>query len=237
MPARRPSQDSFVLQKATPPTPPLPRSYRGASLATQDLTVPQMHKQVVQHDSIIPETEADATSDDLQFLERRTKSRNEGQWEDREERLTCGEDEVTGRLKRKKGHQRIQPQEKEVRITLQTEDVSQKRKKSASSSRMGPQSPAACDFEDDTAEDSTDKDDRGEDSEGDFQDTPAHFQLGFSGKDSQSDKYVQELDRFLGVSGDEDTQKSVISKKGKKLPVATRKSISRVTRSSQRFRP
>jgi len=56
--------------------------------------------QVVQHDSIIPETEPDATSDEVQFRERHTKLKNDVQWE---ERLIWGDEEVNGRLKRKKG--------------------------------------------------------------------------------------------------------------------------------------
>ena len=225
--ARRPRQDDSVMHNITPPTHPLPHSHRMAPPAIRDLTVPQMHVPVVQLDSIIPETEADATSDEVQFRERRTKSRNDVQWE---ERLTCGDEEVNGRLKRKKGHQRIQPQEREVRINLQKGDVSQKQKMNGCSSRRGPQSQAACDIEGDTAEFSTDEDDEAEGSEDDFENTPSLSQLGFRGKDSH-------IDRFLRGSGDEDDRKNSAMSKGKKLPLANRKSISTRTRSSQRGRP
>ena len=181
----------------------------------------------MQHDSIILETEADATSDEALFREWRTKSRNDPQWS---ERLSCGDEEVTGRLKRKKGHQRIQPQVKDVHISLQEGDMSQKRKMNGTSSRRGPQSEAAADFQGDAVEFSSDEDDEGEDSEDDFQNSPSLTQLGFRGKESQ-------IDRFLRGSGDEDDRKNSPLNKGKKLPLANRVSISTRTRSSQRTRP
>ena len=98
MAARRPRQDVPMVHRVTLPTVPLPHSQRGATHAIRDPTVPQKHVHVVHNDSIIPETEVDATSDELQILERRTKSRNDQQWE---EKLTCGDEEVNGRLKRK----------------------------------------------------------------------------------------------------------------------------------------
>ena len=68
--------------------------------ASRGPTVPQLQVPVVQYDSLILETEPDAISDEMQFRERRTKSKNDVQWEDR---LTCSNEEVNGRLKRKKG--------------------------------------------------------------------------------------------------------------------------------------
>jgi hypothetical protein len=194
---------------------------------TKDITVPQMQMQAMQYDSVIPETEADTTSDDLQFRERRTKSRIDVSWE---ERPNCDDEEVNGRLKRKKGHQRFQPQERDVRITSQDVDVSQKRKIVGASSRRVPPSQGACDFGGDTVEFSTDDDDEGEASEDGFEDTPSFSQFGSRGKESQ-------IDRFLRGSGDEDDRKNANQKKGKKLPAPSRKSISTRTRSSQRPRP
>ena len=97
MAARRPRQDDSVMHKIAPPTLPLPHSLRGSPHAIRDPTVPQLHVHVV--DSIIPETEPDALSDDVQRLERRTKSRHD---QPCEQKLTCGDDEVNGRLKQKK---------------------------------------------------------------------------------------------------------------------------------------
>ena len=65
--AKMPRQDNFVANKATPPAHPHPHSNRMAPPATRELAVPRMHSPVVQHDSIIPETEADATSNEVQF--------------------------------------------------------------------------------------------------------------------------------------------------------------------------
>ena len=208
MVARRPRQDDSVVHKVTPPTLPPPHSQAGPTPPTRELTVPQMQVQVLPHDSVIPETEADATSDELRWRERRTKSRNDVSWE---ERLTCDDGEVNGRLKRKKCHQRLPPQEV---------DVSQNRKTTGPSSRRVPQSQGAGDFGGDAVEFSTDDDDEGEDSEDDVQDTPSFSQLAARGRESH-------IDRFLNST----------QKKGKKLPPPTRKSVSTRTRSSQRGRP
>ena len=227
MAARRPRQDDSVLHKVTPPTLPLPHSQGGTPRAIRYPTVPQIQVHVVPNDSIIPETEADATSDELQFLERCTKSRNDQQWE---EKLNCGDEEVNGRLKRKKGHQRIQPQERDVRNTLQEGDVSQKRRGGGSSSRRGTQSQAAVDFEDDTADFSTDEDDEGEESEDDFDETQDVSLLGIRGKESQIDRFLRETE--TGAD-----RKNSSMKRGKKLQVANKRCISTRTRSAQRGRP
>jgi hypothetical protein len=218
MVARRPRQDDSVVHKVTPPTLPPPHSQPGPTPPTRDLTVPQMQVQVVHRDFVIPETEADATSNELQWQERRTKSKNDVSWE---ERLTCDDDEVNGRLKRKKGHQRLQPQEV---------DLSQKRKTGGPSVRRVPQSQGAFGFGGDAVEFSTDDDEEGEDSEGDLEDTPSFSQLGVRGKESH-------IDRFLRGSGDEDDRKHSTQKKGKKGPLPIRKNISQRTRSSQRGKP
>lgn len=101
-------------------------------------------------------------------MEIRTKSRNDHQWE---EKLTCGDEEVSGRLKRKKGQQRVQPQERDVRNTLQEVDVSQKRRVDGSSSWQGTQSQATANFEGATVDFSTDDDDEGEELEDDLDET------------------------------------------------------------------
>ena len=227
MAATRPRQDDSLMHKVTPPTHPLPHPHRMPPPATRDLSVPQMQVHVVQHDSIIPETEADATSDEALFRERRTKSRNDPQLT---ERLTAGDEEVNGRLKRKKGHQRSQGQVREVHNSLQEGDISQKRKTNGCSSRRGPELEAACDFKGDNVDFSSDDDDEGEDSEDDFQNTPSLTQLGFIRKESH-------IDRFLRATGDEDDRKNSAVNKGKKMPPGNRKSISTRTRSSQRTRP
>lgn len=224
---RMPRQDDDVANKVTPPPKPQPHSSRMAPPATRELAVPKMQAPVAQYDSIIPETEADATSDELQFQERRTKSRNDVQWE---ERVSCGDEEVNGRLKRKKGHQRVQPQEKEVRINLPEADVSQKRKSNLGSSKRGTQSQTPRDFEGDTVEFSTDETDDGGGSEDDFQDRETLSQLCFRQKDSH-------IDRFLRGESDEDDRTNSPVNKGKKLTLANRKPISTRTRSSQRQRP
>lgn len=131
--SKRPRQDDSVATKVTPLAQSQPHSNRMAPPATRALTIPQVQVPVVQHDSVIPETEA--TSDEVQFREIRTKSRNDVRGE---ERLSCGDEEVNGRTKRKKGHERVQPQEREVRINLPEVDVSQKRKMNPGSSRRGP---------------------------------------------------------------------------------------------------
>lgn len=226
MAARRPRQDVPMMHRVTPPTVPLPHSQRGATHAIRDPTVPQKHVHVVHNDSIIPETEADATSDELQILERRTKSRNDQQWE---EKLTCGDEEVNGRLKRKKGQQRVQPQERDVRITLQDVDVSQKRRVGGSSSRRGTQSQAAADFEGLAVDFSTDDDGEGEESQEDLDETQEFPELGSRGKESQ-------IDRFLRETETEADRKNSSLRKGKKGQVATKRSISTRTRSSQRGR-
>lgn len=218
MVARRPRLDDCGLHKVTPPTLPQPHSQPGPTPPTRDLTVPQMQVQVVHRDSVIPETEADATSDEQQWRERRTKSKNDVS---REDRLTCDDDEVNGRLKRKKGHQRLPPLEV---------DLSQKRKIGGPSVQRVPQSQGTSGFGGDIVEFSTDDDEEGEDSEGDLEDTPSFSQLGARGKESA-------IDRFLRGSGDEDDRKHPTQKKGKKEPLPTRKNISQRTRSSQRGRP
>ena len=100
MAATRPRQDDFVMQKVTPPSQALPHPHRMPPPPTRDKVVPQVQVLVVQYDSVIPETEADASDDDVLFRERRTKSRNDVQWEKRQK---CGDVEVNGCLKRKKG--------------------------------------------------------------------------------------------------------------------------------------
>ena len=127
------------------------------------------------------------------------------QWE---ERLSCNDEEVNGRLKRKKGHQRVEPQEREVRINLLEVDVSQKRKVNLYSSRRGPQSHAPVDFEGNTVGFLTDEDDEGGGSEDEFQDTPSMSQLGFRGKDSH-------IDRFLRGESDKDDRKFFAMNKGR----------------------
>ena len=117
-----------------------------------------------------------------------------------------------------------------MRSTLQEGDVSQKRKGGGSSSRRGTQSQAAVDFEGDTIDFSTDKDDEGEESEDDFENTQLFSQLSLRGKESQ-------IDRFLRGSDDEADRKNSSLRKGKKLPLANRRSISTRTRSAQRRRP
>jgi hypothetical protein len=227
MAATRPRQDDFVMQKVTPPAHPLPFPHRMAPPAIREKAVPQLQVPVVQYDSVIPETEADATSDEMLFRERRTKSRNDVQWE---ERVPCGDDEVNGRLKRKKGQQRTEPAVREVHINLQAGDGSQKRKTNGSTSRRGPQSQAASDFQGDTVEFSSDDDDDGTNSEDDYQNLPSMSQLAFRPKESH-------IDRFLRGSGDGDDRKTSAPNKGKKLPSASRKPVSTRTRSSQRTRP
>jgi hypothetical protein len=227
MAATKPRQDDFVMQKVTPPTHPLSHPLQMPPPPIRDKAVPQLQVLVLQYDSVIPETEADATSDDALFRERRTKSRNDVQWEDR---LACGDEEVNGRLKRKKDHQRIQQPVSEVHINSQEGDVSHKRKVNGGSSRRGPQLQAAADFHVDTVEFSSDEDDDGTNSEDDYQNLPSMSQLAFRPKESH-------IDRFLRGSGDEDDRKNSAPNKHKKLPPAKRKGVSTRTRSSQRSRP
>lgn len=217
---RKPRDDDNLMQKATPPTRPPPQSTWMPPPATKPLIVAQLQVPVVQHDSVIPETEADATSDEVQWREMRTKSTNDVDWEGR---LTCGDEEVNGRLKRKKYHQRVQPHEKQP-------DVPQKRKMIAGSSRRGTQSQAAADFEGDTVEFSTSEGSEGEGSEDDFEDTPSKSQPGLRVKESH-------IDRFLRESCNEDDRKNSGPNKGKSLSQANRRSVSQRTRSSQRGRP
>ena len=216
---RKPREDDSLMQKATPPARPPPQSHRMPPPATKPLIKPQLQVPVVQYDSVIPETEADATSDELQWRERRTKSKNDVDWEGR---LTCGDEEVSGRLKRKKGHQRVQPHEKES-------DVAQKRKLHGGSSRRGTQSQAAADFEGDIVEFSTSEGSEGEGSEDDFEDTPSKSQQGIRARESH-------IDRFLRESCKEDDLNIPAPSKGKNLSLANRRSVSQRTRSSQRGR-
>lgn len=227
MAATRPRQEVSPMQKATPSTHSLPHPHRMAPPAIREKVVPQLQVPVVHYDSVIPETEADATSDEMLFRERRTKSRNDVQWEDR---VPCGDDEVNGRLKRKKGQQRTEPAVREVHINFQEGDGSQKRKTNGSTSRRGPQSQAASDFHGDTVEFSSDGDDDGTNSEDDYQNLPSMSQLAFKPKESH-------IDRFLRVTGDDDDRKTSAPNKGKKLPPAGRKPVSTRTRSSQRTKP
>ena len=224
---KRPRQDHPEASKVTPPAPTQPHSTRMAPPANRAVTTPHLQVPVVQHDSVIPETEPDAISDEVQFRERRTKSRNDVQWE---ERIACGEEEVNGRLKRKKGHLRVQPHEREVRINGPEVDGSQKRRMTPGSSRRGPQAQAPSDFGGDNPEFSTDEEDDGGGSEDDFQDTPPMSQIDFRAKDSH-------IDRFLRGESDDDDRKISAPTKHSKLIQANRRSISMRTRSSQRNRP
>ena len=171
--------------------------------AVRDKAVPQLPVPVVQYDSIIPETEADATFDEQLFRERRTKSRNDPQWQ---ERLPCGDEEVNGRLKRRKGHQRTDSAGREVHINLQEGDGSQKWKVNGSISRRTTQLGTASDFQRDTVSFSSDDDDESEDSEDDFQNMPTMSQLAFGTKESH-------IDRFLRGLPDKDDRKTSATNK------------------------
>jgi hypothetical protein len=116
-----------------------------------------------------------------------------------------------------------------VRITLQDVDVSQKRRVGGSSSRRGTQSQAATDFEGLAVDFSTDDDGEGEESQEDLDETQEFPELGGRGKESQ-------IDRFLRETETEADCKNSSLRKGKKGHVATKRSISTRTRSSQRGR-
>ena len=104
----------------------------------------------------------------MQFAKRRTKSRNEEQHDGSVGAPPSAGEDVSGPFKRKKGHLKLLPQERERRINLPEEDALQKQKKIAGSSRRATQVEAPHDFEDDTAESSSDDEGVGDEFEGDF---------------------------------------------------------------------
>jgi hypothetical protein len=153
--------------------------------------------------------EADATSDELQVQERRTKSRNDPLRCGREAAVTTANTEVIGRLKRKKGHLKVYPHERVIRVTSLKEDATQKRNRVAGGSRQ-----SITDFEDDTGDDSSDSDGGvGRDSDGDLGDTPPISLVVPRGKDPLASKSGHELENSRKGNADPLVGRSSASKK------------------------
>lgn len=162
--------------------------------------------------------EADATSDELQVQERRTKSRNDP--------LQNGE--VIGRLKRKKGHLKVYPHERVIRVTSLEEDATQKRNRAVGGSRQ-----SINDFEDDTSDDSSDSDEgAGRDSDGDLKDTPPHSIGVPRGKDPVASKSGHELENSRKGNADPPAGRGSASKKGKRTHTGNRKIVPMKTRAA-----
>ena len=172
--------------------------------------------------------EANATSDELPVQERRTKSRNDPHRCGREDVVANANEEVIGRLKRKKGHLKVYPQERVIRVTSLEEDAAQKRNRVAGGSRQ-----SINDFEDDTAEDSSDSEEgAGRDSDGDLKDT-SPTSLGVArGKEPVGLKSAHELESFRKGNADHHVGKISSSKRGKRGHPPNRKNLPMKTRAA-----
>jgi hypothetical protein len=172
--------------------------------------------------------EADATSDECQVLELRTKSRNEGNRHVSQDAGTNASEEASGRLKRKKGHLKVCPHDRDTRVTSAEEDVVQKRNRLSRGSRR-----SRTDFEDDTAEDSSNSDEgAGKESDGDIKDTPPKSLAAPGGKEHVPTKSADEDDIFVKGSADHTVGKTTTVKKGKRGRPPNRKTGPMKTRAA-----
>jgi hypothetical protein len=225
---RKPSHDDTVVPRAPLPLP-LPPSQREPPPFTRGV-LPGTSSDIQELDPIriLPEMEADATSNELQVLERRTKSKNEGYRHVREDAVPNANEDASGRLKRKKGHLKVVPLERDIRVTSAEEDVIQKRNRLSGGSRR-----SRNDFEDDTAEDSSNSDDgAGKESDGDFNSTLPTSLAAPEGKERVQIKSAQEDDVFVKGSADQNGGKTTTVKKGKRGHPPNRRMIPMKTRAA-----
>ena len=227
---RKPSHDDMIEPRAPMPLVlPLPSSQREPPLCTgEDILGTSSDIQELDPCHILPDMEADATSDECQVLELRTNSRNEGNRHVREDVGTNASEETAGRLKRKKGHLKVDPHDRDIRLTSADEDVVQKRNRLSGGSRR-----SITDFEDDTAEDSSNSDEgAGKESDGDFKDTPPTSLAAPGGKEHVAMKSAEEDDIFVKGSADQSVGKTNTVKKGKRGHPPNRRMIPMKTRAA-----
>ena len=227
---KKPSHDDTVVPSAPMPLVlPLPPSQREPPPCTgEDIPSTSTDIQELEPFHILPDMEADATSDECQVLELRTKSRNEGNRHVREDAGTNASEEASRRLKRKKGHLKVYPHDRDVRVASAEEDVVQKRNRLSGGSRR-----SRTDFEDDTAEDSSNSDSgAGKESDGDFKDTPPTSLTAPGGKEHVAIKSADEDDIFVKGSADHTVGKTTTAKKGKRGRPPNRRMIPMKTRAA-----
>jgi hypothetical protein len=227
---RKPSQDDTVVHRAPlPRLMPLPPSQREPPPSTgEDIPATSSDIQELEPIRTLPDMEADATSDELQVLERRTKSRNEAYRPGREDAGTNANEEVIGRLKRKKGHLKVHPHERDNRLTSAEEDVNLKRNRIAGGSRR-----SRNDFEDDTAEDSSSSDEgAGKESDTDLKDAPQASLGTPGGKEPVAGTFAHVHELSVKGSADHNTGKTTTVKKGKRGPPPNRKIMPMKTRAA-----
>lgn len=225
---RMPTQDDAAVPRAPLEVPLPPSQLAHPPCTAEENPYTSAQFQELEPNRSVPDMEADATSDELQVQERRTKSRNNPLRCGRADAVTTPNGEVIGRLKRKKGHLKVYPNERVVRVTSLEEDATQKRNRVAGGSRQ-----SITDFEDDTGDDSSDSDGgAGRDSDGDLGDTPP-ISLGVPrGKDPVASKSGHELENDRKGNADPPVGRSSASKKGKRGHPPNRKIVPRVTRAA-----
>lgn len=209
---KKPTHDDTPHSRAPLPLPP---SQLAPPPSTgEEIPYTSSQLQELEPNCSLPDMEADATSDELQVQERRTKSRNDPHRCGKEDAVANANEEVIGRLKRKKGHLKVYPQERVIRVSSVEEDATQKRNMVAAGSRQ-----SIHDFEDDTAEDSTESEEgAGRDSDGELNNTPP-TSLGVArGKEP------------VGLKTDQHVGKNSSSKRGKRGHPPNRKTLPMKTR-------
>ena len=160
--------DDAAVPRAPIAVPLPPSQLTPVPVTREEVPYPSGQVHELEPNRSLPDMEADATSDELQVLERRSKYRNDPHRCGREDAVTNANEDVVGRLKRKKGHLKVYPQERVIRVNSVEEDATQKRNRVAGGSRQ-----SINDFEDDTAEETSDSEDgAGRDSDGELNDTP-----------------------------------------------------------------
>ena len=214
-----PNDDSLVPRAPMPLVVPLPPAQREPPPSTrEEIPGTSSDLQVVEPIRPLPDMEADATSDECQVQEHRTKS----------SAVANANEDSIGRLKRKKGHLKVYPHERDIRVTQAEEHTVQKRNRLAAGSQR-----SRIDFEDDTAEDSSNSDGgSGKESDGDLEDTPPTSLGAPVGKVHVTSKSAQEHDIFVKGSADHNVGKTSTVRKGKRGPPPNRRPIPMKTRTA-----
>ena len=225
---RKPTHDDTAPPRVPLPLPTLPSQRATSPCAGEEIPHISSKFQEMEPNRSVPDIEADATSDELQVQERRSKSRNDTHRSGREDAVTPASEEVIGRLKRKKGHLKVYPQERVIRLTSQEDDAGLKRNRIPGGSRQ-----SNHDFEDDSAEDSDNfEEGAGKDSDGDINDTPTSSLGVPRGKEPAAPKSGHEVESLGKGNADHSVGKTPPMKKGKRGPRPNRRNLPMKTRAA-----
>ena len=225
---KKPTQDDAVEPRAPLRVPLPPSQLPPPPCSGEENPYTSSQFEELEPNRTLPDMEADATSDELQVMERRTKSRNDPLRCGREDAVTTASGGVIGRLKRKNGHLKVYPHERVIRVTSLEEDATQKRNRVAGGSRQ-----SIDDFEDDTGDDSSDSDEgAGRDSDGDPKDTPLNSLAVPRGKDHVASKFGHEQENVRKGNADPNAGRGSASKKGKRGHPPNRRSVPMKTRAA-----